>query len=70
MKWNDQLTRQNRTLLLKFLDKFSLQQLNTIPKAYRNSIFWNIAHTLVTQQLLTYGSRSNKEASLGARYGV
>ena len=55
MKWNDQLTRQNRTLLLKFLDKFSLQQLNTIPKAYRNSIFWNIAHTLVTQQLLTYG---------------
>tara|TARA_B100000497_G_C7615644_1_gene369717 strand:- start:161 stop:616 length:456 start_codon:yes stop_codon:yes gene_type:complete len=55
MKWNDQLTRQNRTLLLKFLDKFSLQQLNTIPKGYRNSIFWNIAHTLVTQQLLTYG---------------
>lgn len=55
MKWNDQLTRQNRTLLLKFLDKFSLEQLNTIPKGYRNSIFWNIAHTLVTQQLLTYG---------------
>ena len=55
MDWNDSLTLQNRTLLLKFLDKFSLDQLNTIPKGYRNSIFWNIAHTIVTQQLLTYG---------------
>lgn len=55
MDWNDRLMLQNRTLLLKFLDKFSLDQLNTIPKGYRNSIFWNIAHTIVTQQLLTYG---------------
>tara|TARA_B110000093_G_scaffold108102_1_gene116164 strand:- start:533 stop:1000 length:468 start_codon:yes stop_codon:yes gene_type:complete len=55
MDLNDNVMRQNRMLLLKFLDKFSLNQLNTIPKGYRNSIFWNIAHTVVTQQLLTYG---------------
>ena len=55
MDLNDNVMRQNRILLLKFLDKFSLNQLNTIPKGYRNPIFWNIAHTVVTQQLLTYG---------------
>mgnify|MGYP006089427823 FL=1 len=49
MEWNDSVTLQNRTLLLKFLDKFSLDQLNTIPTGYRNSLFWNIAHTVVTQ---------------------
>lgn len=55
MDWNDTVTQQNRVLLSKFLDKFSLEQLNTVPKGFKNSIFWNIAHTVVTQQLLTYG---------------
>jgi hypothetical protein len=55
MNWNDTVTQQNRVLLSKFLDKFSLEQLNTVPKGFKNSIFWNIAHTVVTQQLLTYG---------------
>ena len=55
MDWNDTVTQQNRVLLSKFIDKFSLEQLNTVPKGFKNSIFWNIAHTVVTQQLLTYG---------------
>ena len=55
MDWNDTVTQQNRVLLSKFLEKFSLEQLNTVPKGFKNSIFWNIAHTVVTQQLLTYG---------------
>ena len=55
MDWNHNLTLQNRVLLLKLLEKFSLDQLNTVPKGYRNSIFWNVAHTIVTQQLLVYG---------------
>ena len=55
MDWNHNVTLQNRTLLLKLLEKFSLDQLNTVPKGYRNSIFWNVAHTIVTQQLLIYG---------------
>ena len=55
MDWNHNVTLKNRTLLLKLLEKFSLDQLNTVPKGYRNSIFWNVAHTIVTQQLLVYG---------------
>jgi hypothetical protein len=58
MDWNHNLTLKNRTLLSKFLKNFSLQQLNTVPKGYRNSIFWNVAHTVVTQQLLVYGLSS------------
>ena len=55
MSSNHNLTLKNRVLLSKFLKKFSLDQLNTVPKGYRNSIFWNVAHTIVTQQLLVYG---------------
>jgi hypothetical protein len=55
MDWNHNVTLKNRTLLLKLMENFSLDQLNTIPKGYRNSIFWNVAHTIVTQQLLVYG---------------
>ena len=45
---------KNRAILLKFLTDFSLDQLNVVPKGYRNSIYWNIAHVVVTQQLLEY----------------
>ena len=55
MNWNHNLVLKNRLLLSKFLEKFSLDQLNTVPKGYRNSIFWNVAHIVVTQQLLVYG---------------
>jgi hypothetical protein len=55
MSSNHNLTLKNRVLLSKFLEKFSLDQLNTVPKGYRNSIFWNVAHTIATQQLLVYG---------------
>lgn len=55
MDWNHNIILKNRRLLSKYLEKFSLDQLNTVPKGYRNSIFWNVAHTVVTQQLLVYG---------------
>ena len=55
MDWNQNVVLKNRLLLSKFLEKFSLDQLNTVPKGYRNSIFWNVAHIVVTQQLLVYG---------------
>ena len=55
MDFNHEVTLQNRTLLLKIVKNFSLDQLNTVPKGYRNSIFWNLAHIVVTQQLLVYG---------------
>lgn len=43
-----------RTSFLKIMEKHSYSELVKIPENFRNSIFWNIAHVLVTQQLLCY----------------
>lgn len=43
-----------RKSLLKILESKSYDELVVIPQNFRNSIFWNIAHLLVTQQLLFY----------------
>lgn len=53
------ITRANRAILLKFLSQFSLEQLNTIPAGFSNNIIWNIAHVVVTQQLLVYKLSGN-----------
>lgn len=47
-------TLQNRKLLYKILDNTPREQLLEIPKGFRNNIWWNIAHVVVTQQLLVY----------------
>ena len=43
-----------RNSMLKIMETKSHEELVKIPKNFRNSIFWNIAHLLVTQQLLCY----------------
>jgi predicted GNAT family acetyltransferase len=43
-----------RTSMLKILEKMPRESLVRIPENFRNSIFWNIAHVMVTQQLLFY----------------
>ena len=43
-----------RKSLLKIMETRSYEELVKIPDNFRNSIFWNIAHLLVTQQLLCY----------------
>lgn len=43
-----------RKALLEIMDSAGFEQLVRIPEPHRNSIFWNIAHLLVTEQLLTY----------------
>lgn len=48
------ITLQNRKLLYKFLKETPREQLLQIPQGYRNNIWWNIAHVVVTQQLLVY----------------
>lgn len=48
------ITLQNRKLLYKFLKETPREQLLHIPQGYRNNIWWNIAHVVVTQQLLVY----------------
>lgn len=54
MNWAFDITIKNRILLESFLDNYNLDQLNKIPKGFNNNIIWNIAHTIVTQQILVY----------------
>jgi DinB superfamily len=49
-----EITRTSRKIVSQFLDNYSLEQLNKIPKGFKNNLFWNIAHIVVTQQLLVY----------------
>ncbi|MGC4040857.1 MAG: DinB family protein [Flavobacterium sp.] len=44
----------SRNVLLKFLDNYSLEQLNKIPEGFSNNLIWNIAHIIVVQQMLVY----------------
>jgi len=45
---------QNQLLLEKILESHSLEQLNKVPEGFKNNLIWNIAHVVVTQQLLVY----------------
>ncbi|WP_439151060.1 DinB family protein [Winogradskyella sp.] len=54
MDWAFDITLKNRQLLKSFIENLSLKQLNTIPEGFKNNIIWNIAHVIVTQQLLVY----------------
>ncbi|WP_271855257.1 DinB family protein [Patiriisocius marinus] len=55
MKYTIDITLKNRDLFLQFLEKTPLKLLNKIPEGFNNNIFWNIKHTVITQQLLVYG---------------
>ena len=48
------ILKKSRQLTLKAIENCSIDQLNTIPKGFKNNIAWNIAHLVVTQQLLCY----------------
>ncbi|MBU2907136.1 DinB family protein [Arenibacter algicola] len=48
------VTLQNRKRLYKFLTETPKEILLQIPHGFRNNIWWNIAHVVVTQQLLVY----------------
>lgn len=49
-----EITRISRKIFSQFLENYSLEQLNKIPDGFKNNLFWNIAHVVVTQQLLVY----------------
>ncbi len=49
------ISLQNRKSLKAVLERTPREKLLKIPEGYRNNIWWNIAHTVVTQQLLMYG---------------
>ena len=48
------ITLQNRKILYKILTNTPKEQLLKIPTGYRNNIWWNIAHVVVTQQRIVY----------------
>lgn len=49
------ITTKNRKILYHFISNLSENELHTIPKGFNNTIWWNIAHVVVTQQKLVYG---------------
>jgi hypothetical protein len=62
---------KSRTLYLDFLEKYTLEQLNTIPEGFSNNLIWNIGHIIVAQQGLVYrpsGLPLNLPEGLFARY--
>ncbi|MBO0321194.1 DinB family protein [Muricauda sp. CAU 1633] len=46
---------KNRKLLHDILQQTPKEELYKIPEGYNNNIWWNIAHVVVTPQLLVYG---------------
>ena len=46
--------KKSRELVLKSIEGLTLEQLHTIPTGFKNNIAWNVAHLVVTQQLLHY----------------
>lgn len=54
MKTEFDILRTSRAIFLKELEGLTLEQIHTIPAGFKNHIAWNVAHVLVTQQLLHY----------------
>jgi len=54
MDYTFDITLKTRAIFNNFLETFSLEQLNKKPNGFNNTIFWNIKHVVITQQLLTY----------------
>jgi hypothetical protein len=49
------VTAQTRRNMEAVMRRFNQDQLNRIPRGFRNNLAWNFGHIIVTQQLLTYG---------------
>ncbi|MEH6680765.1 MAG: DinB family protein [Sediminicola sp.] len=54
MEYLFDITLQNRKNLHKILTETPREKLFAIPPGYNNNIWWNVAHVVVTQQLLVY----------------
>jgi hypothetical protein len=44
----------SRNIYLKFLENYSLEQVNKIPDGFSNNFIWNAGHVIVSQQKLIY----------------
>ena len=53
------ILEHNRKIFYKILNSHTLDQLNSVPKGFNNSIFWNVTHCVVVQQRLMYQLSGN-----------
>ena len=54
MKIQFEILSKTRAIVLHYISGLSLDQMHVIPEGFNNHIAWNIAHLVVTQQLLHY----------------
>ena len=54
MKDTFEVNRTSRKMLNAYFENYTLEQLNKVPEGFTNNLIWNIAHVIVTQQLLVY----------------
>ncbi len=54
MDFTFQVIHHIRVIFSKIIEETSLEDLNKIPKDFNNNIIWNIAHVVVSEQLLAY----------------
>ena len=54
MQKHFEILKLSRHYIFKNIETLSIEQLNKIPDGFKNNIIWNIAHLVVTQQLLCY----------------
>lgn len=55
MKHYLDISLHNHKIFETFLDSYEADRLFKIPEGFGNNLFWNMAHTVAVQQLLTYG---------------
>ena len=67
MEFQLQVLAQGRKNFVGLLEPFSTEQVNTIPPGYKNNLIWNLAHVIVSQQLLCY-QRSGIEPTIPSSY--
>ncbi|MFA9192475.1 DinB family protein [Flavobacterium sp. FZUC8N2.13] len=49
-----EITKTSRNMVSKLIQGFTLEQLNKVPAGFNNNLIWNVAHIVVTQQILVY----------------
>lgn len=55
-----EVLKKSREIVLKKIEGLTLEQLHIIPEGFKNNIAWNVAHLVVTQQLLHYKLSGNQ----------
>ena len=54
MKYTFEILKTTRNNILNSIKGLTFEQLTLIPEGFSNNIIWNVAHVVVTQQLLCY----------------